>query len=115
MALPHAAPGEPIDVRPLGGRLAQQQTAALFKSAALEVIRLVLPAGRSLPPHKVAGEITIQCIEGKIDVTAEGKSHPLGAGQLLFLPGHLVHGVVAIENSSALVTIALRNATHGDR
>jgi len=108
MALPHAAPGEPIDVRPLGGRLAQQQTAALFKSAALEVIRLVLPAGRSLPPHKVAGEITIHCIEGRLIVIADGAESVLEAGEMLYLGGDVMHGVRAVADSSALVTIALQ-------
>lgn len=109
MAIRHARPGESIDVRPLGANLPDAQTVALFKSAELEVIRLVLLAGKSLPPHKVPGEITIQCIEGRMDVTVEGKSHLLNAGQLLFLAGNAVHGVVAIEDASALVTIALRN------
>lgn len=108
MAITHLLSGELIGVLPLGEQLPDGKTVALFKAEDLEVIRLVLLAGKSLPPHKVPGEITIQCIEGKIDVTAEGKSHVLGPGQLLFLSGGLVHGVVAIENSSALVTIALR-------
>jgi quercetin dioxygenase-like cupin family protein len=108
MAINHALSGESINVLPFGTQLPNEKTVALFKSEDLEVVRLVLLAGKSLPPHKVPGEITIQCIEGKIDVTAEGKSHVLSAGQLLFLSGDLVHGVVAIENSTALLTIALR-------
>jgi quercetin dioxygenase-like cupin family protein len=108
MAIAHANPGEAIDVRPLGSRLRSEKIVALFKSEDLEVIRLVLTAGKSLPPHKVPGEITVLCIEGSIDVTAEGKSHVLGAGQLLYLSGGVMHGVVALEDASALVTIALR-------
>ena len=68
---PRHTEGEAIDVKPLGARLAHTKTVALFKSKDLELMRLVLLAGRSLPPHKVAGEITIQCIEGSIEVTAE--------------------------------------------
>lgn len=107
MALTHALPGQAIDVAPLGDRLVRERTLALFKSENLEVLRLVLRAGRSLPPHKVAGEITVQCIEGAINVTAEGRSHVLRAGQLLYLSGHVTHGVTALEDASALVTIAL--------
>ena len=108
MAMPHAHPGQPIDVQPLGPRLAQAKTVALFKSEDLEVMRLVLLAGKSLPPHSVPGEITVQCIEGRIDVTAEGRSHVLQAGQLLYLAGGVTHGVTALQDSSALVTVALR-------
>ena len=108
MAIPHARPCQAVDVQPFGARLANERTVALFKSEDLEVMRLVLLSGKSLPPHKVQGEITIHCIEGAMDVTADGASHVLRAGQLLYLPGAVVHGVTALEDSSALVTVALR-------
>lgn len=108
MAIPHAQPGQAVEIRPLGARLKQEKTVALFKSENLEVMRLVLLAGKSLPPHSVPGEITVQCIEGAIDVTADGRSHVLQAGQLLYLAGGVTHGVTALQDSSALVTVALR-------
>lgn len=95
-------------MRPFGAGLAAEKTTALFKSADLEVMRLVLTAGKSLPPHSVPGEIMVQCLEGALVVTAEGRSHALGAGQLLYLAGGVIHGVTALEDASALVTIALR-------
>lgn len=107
MAIPHALPGQAVDVQPLGARLSSEKTVALFKSDDLEVIRLVLQAGKSLPPHKVPGEITVQCVEGSIDVTVEGQSHVLRPGQLLFLAGNVLHGVAALQDASALVTIAI--------
>ena len=107
MALPHAAPGEPWDVSPLGDRLAEHKTSALFKSKQLEVVRLVMPAGRLFPPHMVAGEITIQCLEGELQIEAQGSTQTLRAGQLLFLPGGETHAVSAARDSSALLTIVL--------
>ncbi len=108
MAIPHARSGQVIDVRPHGPSFTEERTIALFKTEDLEVIRLVLPAGKGMPPHKVAGEITIQCIEGRIDVTVDGESNQLAAGQLIYLARNVVHGVAAIEDASVLVTIALR-------
>jgi quercetin dioxygenase-like cupin family protein len=108
MAIEHALPGQAIDVRPFEGDLSTQRTIALFKSADLEVMRLVLLAGKSLPPHKVPGEITVHCIEGSLNVTAEGAGHVLRAGQLLYLSANVVHGVTALEDASALVTVALK-------
>jgi quercetin dioxygenase-like cupin family protein len=108
MALSHALPSELVDVQPLGLRLAGEKTVALFKSRDLEVIRLVLQAGRSLPPHQVPGEITIHCLEGRMTVDCEGQVATLAAGQLLFLAGGQRHGVSAPEDASALVTIALK-------
>jgi quercetin dioxygenase-like cupin family protein len=108
MAIRHAISGEPVDVRPLGARLAGSESVALFKSDDLEVIRLVLPRGKSLPAHRVDGGITIQCIEGRIDLVADGRSVSLAAGTLVFLAGGVEHSVSATEDSSALLTIALR-------
>ena len=108
MALNHLLPADPVDIQPLGARLATEPTKALFKSEQLELIRLVLLAGKSFPPHQVPGEVTIHCIEGEIDVTTESGSNILKAGQLLYLKGGAPHGVVALQDASALVTIVLK-------
>ena len=71
-------------------------------------MRLVLKQGASFPMHKVPGEMTVQCIEGKIDVITDSGSHILATGQMLYLSGGVEHGVVAIEAASALVTIVLK-------
>ncbi len=107
MAIPHAAPGQVIDVRPLGSALRQSLTTTLIKTARLEVIRLVLPAGKDIPPHKVAGEITVQCLEGRVAFTALGRTQELAAGQMLYLPGHELHSLRGLEDASVLVTILL--------
>jgi quercetin dioxygenase-like cupin family protein len=107
MALPRAEPGKPWNVQAFGAALAEARTSALFKSGQLEVVRLVLPAGKTLPPHKVPGDITLQCIEGELTIDAQGSAQRLAAGQLMYLPGDVVHSVSAVENSSALLTIVL--------
>lgn len=109
MAMPHAKSGNVIEVRPLGAEISDHKTYALFKSRDLEVMRLVLKEGKSLPSHKVPGDITVHCLEGKMDVTTAGVSHVLAAGQMLFLSGGIEHAVVGVEDSSALVTIALKS------
>ena len=109
MAIPHVNPGEPIAVTPLGpAHFPSAKSAALFKARDLEVMRLVLPKGKSLPPHRVAGEITVQCIEGSLDVVVDGKSHVLDQGQLMYLARGVMHAVVALQDMTALVTVALR-------
>jgi quercetin dioxygenase-like cupin family protein len=106
MALEHADSGEPIDVRPLGPRLRATVSTALFKGDDLEVMRLVLLAGKEIPPHKVAGEVTIQCIEGVVEVTS-GSVRRLEAGWMLYLRGDEVHSLRALEDASVLLTIFL--------
>jgi quercetin dioxygenase-like cupin family protein len=108
MSIPHAQSGQAISVAPFAHTLAQQRTVALFKSEQLELIRLVLLAGKSMPPHKVSGEITIQCLEGRMDVQVQGTSTLLQPGELMFLLGSVPHSVTALEDASALVTIVLK-------
>lgn len=108
MAIPHAQPGDVIDVRPLGAAMPGARSHALFKSADLEVIRLVLRAGEGMPPHAVAGEITLQCIEGRIAFKFDAGQIELAAGQLVHVTGDDIHSLRAIEDASLLLTIALK-------
>lgn len=109
MAIEHARPGQAVDVKPfLAQTLTSAVTTALFKSRDLEVMRVVLQAGKSLPPHRVPGELTIQCIEGALQITVAGTVQTLRQGQLLYLLGDAEHSVLALEDASALLTIALK-------
>ncbi|HEY1091819.1 MAG TPA: cupin domain-containing protein [Burkholderiaceae bacterium] len=108
MALRHTGPGDPLNVQPLGSQLTATKTWALFKSRDLEVIRLVLAAGKALPRHQVPGEITIHCLEGRLRIELDEHSKTLNAGELLFLDRNAPHAVTALADASALVTIALR-------
>jgi quercetin dioxygenase-like cupin family protein len=108
MATHHAQSGELIDAKPLGADIGTAKTTTLAKTNTLELIRLILPAGKTIPQHKVAGEITIQCLEGEFEFTAAGKSQVLTAGTLVLLSGNEPHSVRSISDASALVTIVLR-------
>lgn len=107
MAIPHARAGEVVDVRPLGSAIAETKTKAIVKTKALEVLRIAMVAGKSLPPHKVVGGITVQCLEGKVEFRIGEATHELTAGTLLYVEGGCEHSLHAIENSSLLVTILL--------
>ncbi|MBX3414795.1 MAG: cupin domain-containing protein [Pirellulales bacterium] len=107
MAIPHARPGEVIDVRPLGPGLTNAQTHTLIKTDTLEVIRIVMAAGKTLPSHAVAGEITVQCLEGRVEFYIDETKRELTAGSMLYLPGSSTHRLHALEDSSVLVTILL--------
>ncbi len=110
MALKHLQSGQVTDVSAFGEKLGEQKTVALFKAKHLEVIRLVLQQDQTSPPHKVPDDITIHCIEGRITVSLSSGLVFLLPGQLVFLDAEVQHGVLALEPSSALVTISLPNA-----
>ena len=113
MAIAHLKSGEIADVKPLGGNLAETVSHALFKARDLEVARLVLRAGEGMPPHSVAGEITLQCIEGRIAFMCDAGERELAAGQLVQLNGNELHALRAIEDASLLLTIALKTGAAG--
>ncbi len=107
MAIPHAKSGEAIDIRPLGSALSQARTTTLVKTDTLEVLRLVVKAGSEIPPHHVAGEITVQCLEGSVGFVVDGGTRVLEAGQMIYLSGGELHAVRGIQDASVLVTILL--------
>jgi quercetin dioxygenase-like cupin family protein len=107
MAIPHAKPGEVVDVRPMGSALASAQTKTLVRAEQVEVIRLVVPAGKEIEEHKAKGEIVVQCLEGRVAFTAFSQTQNLETGKLLYLPTGEPHSVKGIENASLLLTILL--------
>lgn len=109
MAIAHLASGDTAKLQPLGDKLPGTPTTALFKDARMEAIRIVLTAGKRMPEHKVVGPITVQCIEGRVEIRAGGKLISMEAGDLLYLEGGVSHDLIAIENCSLLVTIAIVN------
>ena len=63
-----------------------------------------------MPPHDLAGEMTIQCLEGRVELAAAGTTQLMRAGDLICLAGRQTHSLKAIEDSSVLITMLLRGA-----
>ena len=109
MAIPHARPMEIVDVRPFGTGFHDLRTTTLVKTDHLELIRLVLPAGKTISEHEVAGEITVQCLEGRVEFGSNDITRVLSAGQLVYLAGGSKHSLIALEDASLLITILLNH------
>ena len=107
MAQPHLAPGQLGSVLPLGDKLAQTPSYALLKAPQLEVIRVVLLAGKTMPGHQVAGEITVQCLEGVVEFQTGATIQLLHAGDFIHLAPRAPHALRAVQDASLLVTICL--------
>jgi len=102
MALTHAVSGEIVRLESLETKYSQ----ALVKTDQFEAIHLVVAAGASLPPHQVAGQLTLHCLTGCVKLTlADGQSKNLAAGDWLYLEGAAEHGVEGMEDSTLLLTI----------
>lgn len=102
MALPHCRSGEVARL----GAIADPATAtmALARTPAFEAVHLVVRAGQSIPPHRVAGSMTLYCIAGHVrfDGAEPGE---LRAGDWLFLEPGKTHAVEAVADSALLLTI----------
>ena len=79
-------PAQPLDVAPFGARLTSARSAVLFKAEDLEVIRVVLRKGQSLPPHRVPGSVSLHCLEGRLEVMLGQSIYELQRDQLIHLP-----------------------------
>ena len=101
----HPSPGEVIDIRPLGDKLLDAASIALFRTDDVEIMRLILPKGKSIPEHEVQGEITLQCLEGFVEIQALDKTLQLRAGELIYLHGNTPYAIFALENASVLMTM----------
>ena len=108
MAIQHAQSGELIDVRPYGSALPNESTRTLVKTPTLEIVRLVMREGKAHHGHKVHGEITVQCLEGKCAFTVGEATRDLEAGRMLYLAGGQEHALRAVTDCSLLLTILLK-------
>ena len=105
MAIHHATPGEIVDVRPLAGDLKHTVSTTIVKTDQIQVFRYVLLKDKVLAEHRVPGAITVQCLEGVIELTAAGREQLLRTGQLVYLGEGTPHSLKGIEDASVLVTI----------
>lgn len=107
MALHHSQPGEITTIAPYGAALGQHITHALFKSAQLEAIRIVLPAGKEFTGHAAPGDLTLQCIEGRVGFAAGAQQRELNPGDLLYVPAATAYTLRALEDASLLMILRL--------
>lgn len=107
MSQHHAVSGEVFSI----SDRSDGKSLTLIKTQSLEVLRLVLPKGKQIPSHKAPGEITIQCIDGRVSFVCHGKSTELLPGDLLYLDAFEPHSLDAREDSVVLVTLLLTPPT----
>ena len=101
MALKHATSGEIVSLLAEHAPISQ----ALVCAPRLEVMRLVLEAGKLIPGHAVAGPLTIQCLQGTVKVEVEGVWQNLQQNQLIYIAEGAAHALRAEVAAIVLVTL----------
>jgi len=66
------------------------------------VARLVLKKGAHVPLHHHMNEQISHVVEGALSFLLEGKEVAVRAGEILCIPPHVAHEVIALEDSVAL-------------
>ncbi|MBD7978239.1 MULTISPECIES: cupin domain-containing protein [Pseudomonas] len=111
MALKHATSGEVVNLLQTSGSLGLISQ-ALVSAPRLELMRLVLPAGKLVPRHAVTGPITIFCHQGNLEVQVDADWQPMDANDLMYLDGDVGHALRALSDAIVLVTIFRPPGTH---
>ncbi len=108
-SLTEAAPAATIDLSSLLDRWrGQDHTAVLLKTNTLRVVFRSLHQGSTLPPHKAAGDITVQVLDGRIEFKAADQTMLLEKGQVMALKAAVPHSLTASQSSAILITLAQR-------
>jgi quercetin dioxygenase-like cupin family protein len=77
----------------------------IVKEGALTVTLVGVKPGGELRPHKADGPITVQVLEGEIDVQSGGVSRTLPTGTLVAFNSGIVHGVTSPRGGIFLLTV----------
>jgi quercetin dioxygenase-like cupin family protein len=101
----HLNSGETINLGTLGKDMDGGASYALIRTEAMEVIRMVIPEGKTIAEHSVEGEITLQCLKGAVEFMIEGTAQSLSKDDWLHLDKKVPHTLKAQEDTVLLLTI----------
>ena len=77
----------------------------LVKHDQLRVTLVTMRSGIELDEHSTSVPITIHVLQGRFDVTFQGGSSTLQAGEFIALREHVAHSLRAIEDGAFLLTL----------
>jgi quercetin dioxygenase-like cupin family protein len=112
-----APPVHELDLREVAAELragpAKQgrRQKALYHHGRLTIVLFTFEPGSGLPDHVAHGVVTINVVDGRVRVKAEGVEHDLPAGKLLVLSPGVRHDVAVEEASTMLLQIYSVDAT----
>ncbi|MEP6973822.1 MAG: cupin domain-containing protein [Spartobacteria bacterium] len=74
--------------------------------ATMYQMRAELAAGSRLPEHSHPQEQIAHVLQGRMKMIVAGVSHELAAGDAIYLPSNVPHGVETIEDTTVLDTFS---------
>lgn len=79
---------------------------ALARYPDLRLVLIALWSGATIHEHKTEGRVSVQCIDGRVRMHVAGAELELSPGQLITIDRNVPHDIVAVGDSSVLLTIA---------
>jgi len=86
-----------------------RNSVTIYKSETMRIVLIGLHENAELKPHKANGVISVQVLEGKIELAAEQQSTQIEKGQMIALQDNITHSVRALSESFFLLTLAMNN------
>jgi quercetin dioxygenase-like cupin family protein len=77
----------------------------VLKAEGARLVLFSFDAGQELSEHTAAMPVLLQVLDGRLTVTAAGRSVELTPGGVVHLTSRLPHSVVALEPSRLLLTM----------
>jgi quercetin dioxygenase-like cupin family protein len=84
---------------------AQRSAKTLAKIGGLRVTLVYMEANSTMSPEAIDGGATLQVIEGRLRVQADGNGQELGPGEVIVLERNLREPVQSVERSAFLLTV----------
>ena len=72
----------------------------------LRIVLIALWSGARIQEHATEGRVSIQCIDGRVRMRVAGSELELEPGQLITIDRDVPHDIVAVRDSSVLLTVA---------
>src|SRR5690625_5019841 len=77
----------------------------LAEKRGITLIAIAFDAGTTLPNHTAPAPITLHALSGQVQVTVDGREHPLPAGGIMHIDSRVPHELTAPVRSRVLLTL----------
>jgi len=84
---------------------ADRNAITVFKANGLRIVLIALRKGAEMIKHKTDGLISIQVLEGKMQLKTDERTVKLGSGQILALHEGIPHSLTAKKKTIFLLTL----------
>ena len=87
-------------------RAGKRNAMTLLKEHGLRMVLIVMRASTAIPSHQAESSLSVQVVEGRLQVRTGAEPVTLKKGQMLALQAGIRHEIEALEESTFLLTLA---------